>query len=59
MKRVIAIVAVLLAADISAQTGTPIATWEALVRVPLPAGSEPVISVNGLTMPAEPVAASE
>jgi hypothetical protein len=56
MKRVIAIVAVLLAADISAQTGTPIATWEALLRVPLSADSAPVISVNGLTMPAEPVA---
>src|SRR5262245_20337910 len=31
-------------------------TWEVLVRVPLPADSEPVISVNGLVMPAEPVA---
>jgi quercetin dioxygenase-like cupin family protein len=29
--------------------------WEALVRVPLPADSEPVISVNGLTMPTDPV----
>src|SRR5215510_14944590 len=31
-------------------------TWEVLVRVPLPTDSEPVISVNGLVMPAEPVA---
>jgi hypothetical protein len=34
--------------------GTP--QWETLVRVPLPPDSEPVISVNGLTMPAQPVA---
>jgi quercetin dioxygenase-like cupin family protein len=30
--------------------------WQALVRVPLPADSEAVISVNGLMMPADPVA---
>jgi quercetin dioxygenase-like cupin family protein len=29
--------------------------WETLVRVPLPPDAEPVISVNGLTMPAQPV----
>ena len=40
---------------LSAQTGAPAPTWEALVRVPLAADSDPVISVNGLTMPAEPV----
>jgi quercetin dioxygenase-like cupin family protein len=31
-------------------------TWETLVREPLPADIEPVISVNGLTMPEQPVA---
>jgi len=31
-------------------------TWETLVREPLPADIEPVISVNGLTMPGQPVA---
>src|SRR5215510_10327935 len=31
-------------------------TWETLVREPLPADVEPVISVNGLTMPEQPVA---
>jgi quercetin dioxygenase-like cupin family protein len=30
--------------------------WETLVREPLPADVEPVISVNGLTMPEQPVA---
>jgi len=30
--------------------------WEALVRAPLAKDVEPVISVNGLTMPAEPIA---
>src|SRR5215831_8683601 len=32
------------------------ATWETLVREPLPPDVEPVISVNGLTMPEQPVA---
>ena len=31
-------------------------TWETLVRQPLPADIDPVISVNGLTMPEQPVA---
>src|SRR5215831_19171634 len=31
-------------------------TWEMLVREPLPPDVEPVISVNGLTMPEQPVA---
>ena len=39
----------------SAQTAAPVPKWEVLVRVPLPADTEPVISVNGLTMPADPV----
>ena len=40
----------------SAQTGASAPMWQALVRVPLPADSEAVISVNGLMMPADPVA---
>ena len=40
---------------LSAQAGPPPATWEALVRVPFAPDTEPVLSVNGLTMPAEPV----
>ena len=39
----------------SAQTAAPAPKWEVLVRAPLPADTEPVISVNGLTMPKEPV----
>jgi hypothetical protein len=35
--------------------GTP--EWETLVRAPLPEDVDPLISVNGLTMPAQPVAA--
>ncbi|HEY7188543.1 MAG TPA: DUF3179 domain-containing (seleno)protein [Vicinamibacterales bacterium] len=42
-------------ARVSAQSGGP-PVWETLVRVPLPGDAEPIISVNGLTMPAEPVA---
>jgi hypothetical protein len=43
--------------EVQAGSATPAApTWEALVRVPLAADAEPVISVNGLTMPADPVA---
>src|SRR5215510_3193978 len=30
--------------------------WEILVRAPVPDGIEPIISVNALTMPAQPVA---
>lgn len=40
----------------SAQPGAATPRWEVLVRVPLPADTEPAISVNGLTMPAQPVA---
>src|SRR5205823_1241279 len=39
-----------------AQSGAATPQWEVLVRSPLPEGIEPVLSVNGLTMPAEPVA---
>ena len=45
----------MLSVGIGAQVGTTAPQWETLVRVPLPADSEPLISVNGLTMPAEPV----
>jgi quercetin dioxygenase-like cupin family protein len=38
-----------------AQSGATAPTWEALVRTPLPADTEPILSVNGLTMPAQPV----
>ena len=49
-----ALVAAALAVRLIAQgSGAP--TWETLVRQPLPGESEPVISVNGLTMPGEPV----
>ena len=44
-----------LVARLSAQTGELTPTWEALVRVPFAPDTEPVISVNGLTMPTEPV----
>src|SRR5262245_34480529 len=44
------------AAQFVAQAGVSEPVWETLVRAPLPADGELVISVNGLTMPAEPVA---
>lgn len=44
------------AAVLVAQSGTESPKWETLVRVPLPADVEPILSVNGLTMPAKPVA---
>src|SRR5262245_39659756 len=49
------LVAGAMAVRISAQVSAA-PSWEALVRVPLPVDSEPVISVNGLTMRPEPVA---
>lgn len=52
----VAIAGVLMAPHLSAQTNAAVPTWEPLVRVPLAADSAPVISVNGLTMPSEPVA---
>jgi hypothetical protein len=43
-------------AHVMAQSGGGAAPrWETLVRVPLPPDGDPVISVNGLTMPAQPV----
>ena len=51
-----AVVAGALAVRLSAQAASGGPTWETLVRQPLPGDSEPVISVNGLTMPGEPVA---
>jgi quercetin dioxygenase-like cupin family protein len=44
------------AAGLMAQAGAATPEWEALVRVPLPEDVEPILSVNGLTMPAKPVA---
>ena len=53
----IALVAALTVAParVMAQSGAAAPQWETLVRVPLPPDGEPVISVNGLTMPAQPV----
>jgi len=42
------------AARIVAQSNDARPEWEILVRAPVPDGIEPVISVNGLTMPAQP-----
>jgi len=47
---------VISAARIVAQSNDARPEWEILVRAPVPDGIEPVISVNGLTMPAQPVA---
>ena len=53
----LAVVAGVSSADrLVAQSVAAAPTCETLVRAPLPADAEPVISVNGLTMPAEPVA---
>ena len=49
-------IAVISAVNIVAQSGEARPEWEILVRAPVPDGIEPVISVNGLTMPAQPVA---
>jgi hypothetical protein len=38
-----------------AQSAPAAPRWDTLVRVPLPAEGEPIISVNALTMPAQPV----
>jgi len=51
----LAAIVVLSAATLLAQSGSPAPHWEVLVRAPLPIDIEPVLSVNGLTMPAEPV----
>jgi quercetin dioxygenase-like cupin family protein len=51
------VLAAVSAASLVAQSGAGAVEWETLVRAPLPEDGEPIISVNGLTMPAEPVAA--
>src|SRR5690242_8276833 len=55
----VAVSAAALTWNVSAQSNSPQANaapkWETLVRQPLAADSDPVISVNGLTMPADPV----
>ncbi|HEY1307680.1 MAG TPA: DUF3179 domain-containing (seleno)protein [Vicinamibacterales bacterium] len=57
--RIVVTVSALVLTAVSARVfgqSTSAPVWEALVRAPLPTDVEPVISVNGLTMPAEPVA---
>jgi quercetin dioxygenase-like cupin family protein len=58
--RIIVTILVCLASVISArlvaQSSDTKPEWEILVRSPVPDGIDPVISVNGLTMPAQPVA---
>lgn len=49
-----AIVAVLLAL-VATRIGAQVPTWDVLVRTPLAADADPVLSVNGLTMPDDPV----
>jgi len=44
------------AARLAAQSNDAKPEWEILVRTPVSEGIEPVISVNGLTMPVKPVA---
>jgi quercetin dioxygenase-like cupin family protein len=52
----ILVIGMVSAARFAAQSGVSAPVWETLVRVPMSADLEPVISVNGLAMPAEPVA---
>jgi len=40
---------------LAAQSANGAPKWDVLVRAPLPADAEPVLSVNGLTMPEQPV----
>jgi quercetin dioxygenase-like cupin family protein len=49
------LVAALPAVRLEAQSADPAPQWEVLVRALLPEGIEPLLDVNGLTMPAEPV----
>jgi quercetin dioxygenase-like cupin family protein len=49
------VLAVSSAAMLVAQSGAASPEWETLVRAPLPDDVEPALSVNGLTMPAQPV----
>jgi quercetin dioxygenase-like cupin family protein len=51
-----AVLGIVSAVRLMAQTSDAKPEWEILVRVPLPDEVEPIISVNGLTMPAQPVA---
>ena len=52
----VCLIGVMSAARLVAQSSDARPEMEILVRAPLPDGIEPVISVNGLTMPAQPVA---
>jgi len=49
------IIGMVSAARFVAQSEVSAPVWETLVRAPMPADLDPVISVNGLAMPAEPV----
>jgi quercetin dioxygenase-like cupin family protein len=51
-----AVLATASAAMLVAQSGAARPEWETLVRAPLPEDGEPMLSVNGLTLPAQPVA---
>ena len=50
------VLAVASAAMLVAQSGPESPVWETLVRAPLPETIEPILSINGLTMPQKPVA---
>ena len=50
------LISAVLVATLVAQSSEAKPEWEILVRAPVPDGIEPVISVNALTMPAQPVA---
>jgi quercetin dioxygenase-like cupin family protein len=52
-----AVLAVASPAVLAEQSDAGRPEWETLVRAPLPEDVDPIISVNGLTMPAQPVAA--
>ena len=52
----IVVIGMISAARFVAQSTVSAPVWETLVRTPMPTDVDPVISVNGLTMPAEPVA---
>jgi quercetin dioxygenase-like cupin family protein len=43
------------AAGLVAQSGARGPAWETLAQAPLPEGVEPILSINSLTLPAEPV----
>jgi len=56
MTTLVCLAGVMSAGRLVAQSSEAKPEWEILMRAPVPDGIEPVISVNGLTMPAQPVA---